>query len=135
MKTEHVPLSDDEFVLRLVWGDYYKLGLPLPVQPAAFQPRDSEVEGISVFREACLQSPEDALRVIATEKRDRYRLARLRVADLTKLGLSVQPDPIETVPGHAVIPELNAVAYRSDRLASKLLQTSLAELASRGVIE
>ena len=134
MKSEHEPVTDDEFVLRLVWGDYYKAGLPLPVQPAAFQPRDAEVEGISVFREACLPSPEDILCVIAPQKRSRYQLARLRVSELTKLGLSVRPDPIDSVPGHAVIPEVNAVAYAADRLASKLLQKQMADLASRQVI-
>ncbi len=134
MKAEHEPLTGDEFVLRLVWGDYYKAGLPLPIQPAAFQPRDSEVGGISVFREACLRAPEDTLRVIAPEKRSRYLLARLSVADLAKLGLSVRPDPIEAVPGHAVIPELNAVAHQADRLSSKLLQKRLADLASRGIV-
>ena len=134
MKGEHEPVTGDEFVIRLIWGDYYKEGLPLPVQPAAFQPRNSEVEGISVFREACLSSPQDVLRVIAAEKRDRYQLARLRATDLAELGLSIKPEPIETVPGHAVIPELNATAYAANRLASKVLQKRLAELASRQII-
>jgi hypothetical protein len=134
MKAEHEPVTDDEFVLRLIWCAYYNAGLPLAVQPAAFQPRDSEVEGISVFREACLPSPEDALRVIAPDKRSRYHVARLSVSDLAKLGLSVRPDLIDTAPGHAVIPELNAAAHAADRLASKALQKRLADLASQQIV-
>lgn len=134
MKAENESVSDDEFVLRLVWGDYFKESLPLPIQPAAFEPKDSEPEGISVFRDSCLPSPADTLVVISPNKRNRYFLARLSVLDLRALGLTVRPDPIQAVPGHAVIPELNAVDCRTKKAFWRVVQKQLAELASRNIV-
>jgi hypothetical protein len=50
------------------------------------------------------------------------------------LGLSVKPEPISEVPGHAVIPELNAVDYQANRPFWRTVQKQLAELASMDVV-
>lgn len=134
MKAESDPVTDDEFVLRLIWGDYFKPDLPLPIQPRAFEPKPREADGISVFRATFLKSPSDALTVIDEEKRGRYSIARLTVHDLLALGLTVRPDPIGTVPGHAVIPELNIAAYLSNKSAWKVVFKQLAERASRDIV-
>lgn len=121
-------------MVRLVWGDYYKSDLPLPVQPAAFEPRKTETDGISVFRLACLNAPEDALAVIAAEKRARYAIALVPVSEIQALGMSVQPAPIPELPGHAVLPELNVLNAKADKVRWRTVQKQLAAVASRNVI-
>src|SRR4051812_42616149 len=109
MKAESDPVAPDEVVLRMIWRDLFDAGVVPPIMPRAFRPRDNEGDGISVFRSACLAAPTDALAVLAPDKRSLYAIAAVPVAELTALGLTVQPARIDTVPGHAVIPELNAV--------------------------
>jgi hypothetical protein len=134
MKPETDSITDDELVLRLVWEDYYRAGLDLPIQPGAFEPKKKETTGISLFRRACLASPEQALAVIAEDKRGRYHIAALTVAELKQHGLTVQPDPRSDVPGHVLVPELNIDAYKADKGRWKAVQRGLAELASRRVV-
>jgi hypothetical protein len=134
MKPENDPVTDDEFVLRLIWEDYFKPDLDLPIQARAFEPKKNEIDGISVFRQDCLHSPSDTLAVIAEDKRNRYYIARVAVRELLVMGLTVRPDPISTAPGHAVLPELNINAFNSDRLRWKEVLKQLAELASRNIV-
>lgn len=134
MKAEGEPVSADEQVLRLIHPVYYKADLVLPIQPEAFRPLDSGESGISVFRADCLNDPLDALTAIAEGKRALYYIARLAVADLKSLGLSVQPDPIAALPGHALIPELNTVAYHQNKVFWKQVQRQLAEWASCNLV-
>lgn len=134
MKPEDAPVSADEYVLRLIHPIYYKADLTLPIQPEAFRPLDVGEAGLSVFRAECLHEPLDALAAIAEGKRSLYYIARLAIADLRTLGLSVQPDNILTVPGHAIIPELNTVAYHQNKVFWKQVQRQLAEMASRNVV-
>lgn len=115
-------------------GDYFKPGLALTVQPAAFEPHKNDTDGISVFRLACLTDPGEALAVIANEKREKYAIASLSIAELTSLGLTVQPDKIAKVPGHAVVSEMNILSCKADKARCKTLQKQLAELASRNIV-
>lgn len=85
MKSEEDPVTPDESVLRLIWIDYFKPDLAMSVQPGAFEPRKNEIDGISVFRIACLNDPRDALAVIAEEKREKYAIAVLPVAGLAAI--------------------------------------------------
>lgn len=133
MKSENEPVTPDEFVVRLIWHQFLRPGEPVPVQPVAFKPRDDETEGISVFRLACLSDPKDTLAAMLPEKRDRYAIAVLPVAELLALGLSVKPARIESVPGHAVIPELNITAVKAGRLWWKELQLKLVALAAKNL--
>lgn len=134
MKSEDEPVSADEAVVRLVWHQFLRPGTLVPVQPVAFKPRADETDGISVFRAACLAAPTDALGAMRPEKRGGYAVALLPVAELTALGLSVRRARIDTVPGHAVIPELNIVAVDGDRIRWKTVQIALAQIAARNLI-
>ena len=134
MKSENEPVTLDEFVLRLIWRDYYKEGEPPRISPRAFLPKPNEADGISVFRAACLRNVDEVLTVVALAKRDLYAIVSLSVADLTSLGLSVLIAPITTLPGHAVLPELNSVVVKSDPRWTASVQQSLAELASHNVL-
>jgi hypothetical protein len=139
MKPETDPITDDEHLLRLVWHDRFTAKLPV-ISPGTFEPRTGglhpDTDGLSMFREACLASPTDALAVIPEEKRSRYGIVRIPVARLAKLGLTVRPSRIETVPGHVVIPELNSVDYadKSKKSIFKATQLRLAEIASENIV-
>ncbi len=134
MKDESTPVSPDEVVIRLIWGKFIKPNRPVPVSEQAFQPRADETDGISVFRMACLNVPGDALTVMGPEKRDKYVLAMLPVAEILVLGLTVAPARIDALTGHATLPELNIVATTSDSARCKDWQKQLAVIASRNVI-
>jgi hypothetical protein len=83
LKNEDEPIQPDECVVRLIWQDYFQPELALPIQPGAFEPRKNETDGISVFRLACLKDARDALAVIAEEKREKYAIAVLSVAEIS----------------------------------------------------
>jgi hypothetical protein len=134
MKDEDSPVTSDELVLRLIWEDFYVPGRPVPVRDRAFLPKKNEIEGISVFRLACLAHPEDALVVIAPDKRKRYGIAAIPVAELTALGLTVQPAKIDMIPGHAVLLELNAEAEAADAPRWAIVRERLARIASQTVL-
>ncbi len=135
MTPESDPVSQDEFILRLVWHAFYLDGDPMPVKPRAFYPRADESTGISVFRAACVGPPADILMVLPkAENRPLYVIAALAVSDLKQMGLTVTPDPIPAVPGHAVLTELNAAAWAADQYAWKAVADELARLASGGIV-
>jgi hypothetical protein len=134
LKDENEPIQPDESVVRLIWQDFFRPELALPIQPGAFEPRKNETDGISVFRLACLNDARDALAVIAEEKREKYAIAVVPIAELSALGLTIQPARIAKVPGHAVLLELNIVACKADKARCKTLQKSLAVIASRNIL-
>jgi hypothetical protein len=134
MKPESEPIADDELVIRFVWKDFFRPDTDLPVRPRAFQPRDHETTGISVYRLKCLADPTDALTVIAPEKRASYALATLSVADLRAIGITVRPDPIPEVAGHSLLAELTSTAVAADKGKWRPILETLARLASRTVI-
>lgn len=134
MKDENDPVTPDEFVVRMVWTFSFKVGAAQPVAREAFEPRGHETDGVSVFRAVCLITPEQALDVMAPDKRDRYAVVMLPVSEIERLGLTVQPAKIDTVPGHAVLPELNIVAWKADRARWRKVQQELAVIASRYVV-
>jgi hypothetical protein len=134
MKPESEPVTDDEFVIRLVWHAFFREGAEMCVVPRAFNPRDDETTGISVFRAACLGHFLDTLAVIAPGKRKFYYLVALPVSELRTLGITVRPDAIPEVPGHAVLSELNSTAVLMDKGRWKPILESLARLASRNVV-
>ncbi|MBA4067590.1 MAG: hypothetical protein C0501_28575 [Isosphaera sp.] len=134
MKDESEPVTPDELVVRLVWAFHFKSGAREPVQREAFEPKGHETDGVSVFRAACLADPEQALGAVAAEKRDGYAVVLLPVADLAALGLTVQPAKIDTVPGHAVLPELNITDWKADKPRWRVVQKELARIASARVV-
>lgn len=134
MKDENEPVSPGEYVIRMIWMDHYKQELALPIQPGAFTPKKNESDGISVFRSDCLKSPEDVLAVIAEEKREKYAISMLKVLDLIALGLSISPAKVDAIPGHGVIPELNAASVKANALHWREIKKKLATLANQNII-
>jgi len=85
-----------------------------------------------VYREAFTDKETVAM---AHRKPGRCFVARLMVADVLSLGLSVVPDPLDDPPaGHALIPEINAAAYRQDKERQRQLQLELAILAGHMIV-
>ena len=134
MKDQHSPITPDEVLLRLIWWMHYKPKAPIRVRLDAFEPKRDETDGISLFRAACLSTPAAALGAFAEDKRELYAIATLLAAEVMSYGVTIEPAPIDAVPGHAVIPELNIVAFQANKQHWRVVMTKLAELASREII-
>jgi hypothetical protein len=135
MKLETDPLTDDEAVLRLVHLSRYDPRAPSPVvAPDFLRPTERDTTGVSVFRDQCLSSPEQALLAVPDAKRMLYSIVKLPIALLQSYGLSVIPDPIEEAPGHMVIPELSIERYKANKESLKKVQLLLAQFAVSSVV-
>jgi hypothetical protein len=131
---ERDPVDDSEFVYRRIHVSFVNPAVPIPVQLPAFRPNANDVTGLSVFREAFV-SPADTLAAVDVAKVKEYYVARLAVASLRNLGLSVRPEPVPGGPlGHAVIPELSWQAYQADKRRWKPIIAELAKLASADIV-
>jgi hypothetical protein len=133
MKGDADPITDEEWLLRLVWKDRVTQRVPI-LSPNAFEPRDNETDGISFFRLACLNEPEDALLPIHEAKRDSYAIAKISVSILKTLSLSVKPDPRADVAGHVVVPELNISDYKANKSKFATIKLRLAETAGANIV-
>ncbi len=136
MKPETDPISEDEWLLRRVHSTrYQKRDLPF-LSPTAFEPRTtgdaSDVDGISLYREACLSNPEDILTGVPPEKLAANGIVRVSVAKLRELGLTVEPVRDDIV-GHCVIPELRVETFKAKKAEVTKLMGQLAEATSAQV--
>jgi hypothetical protein len=135
MKSEADPITDDEWLLRRIHKDRFKTNRVPIISPSAFEPRvkgrDPDVDGISLYREACLASPDEILATVAEEKRHEYAIVRVPVSALQELELSVDLKPDERVKGHVIIPELNATDYAATKSVFTPTLLDLARLASQ----
>lgn len=136
MKAETDPITEDEWLLRLVWRDRMRR---LPLSPHAFEPRgdsaaNPDTDGINLYREACLNDPRDVLAVIVLDKRSSYGIVRVPIKLLTDLRLTARPDPDPRILGHVVIPEICSAAYKDSKMTVKELMARLAEVASGNVV-
>lgn len=127
------PATDSGSVYRLIHKNFYREGLPLPVQPEAFRPTDRDSDGLSVFLEGSA-TPDQALLAVPADKRHLYYVARIPALELHQLGLSLRDAPIEEAPGQAVIPEMNVQDYQRNKVAGKERQKRLAEIASANIV-
>ena len=134
MKPENDPITDDEWILRRV----HKVDFPTPsipgVAPKAFRPRtkgDIDTDGISVYRASCVADPVEILAAVPSDKLHEQGIVRLSVTFLNTLGLTVVPAPEPPIPGHVVIPELNADAYTTDKKRILAIMEKLATEASK----
>jgi hypothetical protein len=133
MQDELQPIEDSEFVYRRIPQKYYDPDLPVPIPAVAFRPNPIDTTGISMFRARFL-TPAETLAGVDASKRNTY-VAGLAVSDLTRLGLTVIPEPDpKGPPGHSVIPELSWKAYQADKQRLKDIQLELAKLASGGIV-
>ncbi|MBY0231035.1 MAG: hypothetical protein K2W96_17250 [Gemmataceae bacterium] len=135
MKDEGDPITPDEWLIRRIpLKRFRKDEVPI-VSPGAFEPRlkgrDVDETGISLYRQACLAHPSEALATVPEERRHEDALVRVQVAFLLAQGLSVRPERDERVKGHVVIPELNALDYRAKKATLSVKQLALAEEASK----
>lgn len=125
-KQESEEISDDEWLLRRVRRERFRPSQIPVIAPAAFEPRikgrDPDVDGISLFREACLNSVEDLVAIVVPEKRNLEGIVRIRVGAIRAMGLTIDSRPISSIPGHVVLREVNsaALAAREDWLPAVL---------------
>jgi hypothetical protein len=109
------PVEEGEYVYRRVHHSFYHENLTIAIQPTAFRPNQNDTTGLSVFRSRFVPA-QDTLTNVPTGKRGDYVVVRIAVRELTRLGLSVKPEPdLAGPPGHAVIPELGWDAYNADK--------------------
>lgn len=146
MKDESEPITDDEWFLRRVIKDRFPTDESPLISPNAFEPRlkgrDIDTDGISLYREACLADPSEALPTVVRGKgeegEEKQRpvpgLVRVSKRLLDDLGLSVRSAPDTRVRGHVVIPELNAPDYIRNKAAYKLVLVKLAEAATKEIV-
>jgi hypothetical protein len=135
MKAETDPITEDEWLIRLVWEDRFTNRVPI-ISPNAFEPRggrNPDTDGISFYRKDCLNDPAAALLAVAEEKRPRYGMVLVPVRLLTSRGFSVRPAP-DIVPGHVVVPELNITDYGADKARFTPIKLRLAEVASENIV-
>ena len=131
---EREPVQDDEFVYRRIHRIFFDSGVAPAVRREAFRPTHNDTTGLSVFRDGFLR-PEDTLANVDPAKRNDYYVARLAVAALRSLGLTVVADPDPNGPaGHALISELSWPAYDADRARWKPILFELAKLASAAIV-
>ncbi len=139
-KDSKAPVSTDEEVLRRIPRVYYNSSFSTPVQVNAFRPTDQDIDGISVFRQACGATPE-AL-VASGRSASGYVVAILKVQEILDIKVDgirptvvATPKSDDTVPGHASIPELSIQLKTSNKAVCLKLQQQLAFLACKSVIE
>ncbi len=133
MKGESDPITDDEWLLRLVWKDRVTKRVPI-ISPNAFEPRENETTGISFYRMACLNDPLDALLPINESKRDSYAIVKVPISILSELKLHAKPDPRHDIPGHVVVAELNITDYSANKSKFATIKLKLAEVASANIV-
>jgi hypothetical protein len=111
------PIADDEIVLRHIPGGPAFQQPPGPrITSLNFKLRRGET-GVSVSR-ASVTSAARLLAIVGGDPAAGSRIAAARVGDIRALGLSVDPDPTDADPGHAVIRsdtvDLNAQSVRRE---------------------
>ncbi len=121
MKPEDNPITDDEWLLRRIRKELFPTQQDPVFSNEAFKPRykgyDPDTDGISLFREACVDAPDDILAEVAPEKRPYNGIVRVSVAFVKSLGLSVQNKPEPPIKGHVIIQQFPARVFGSARFS------------------
>jgi hypothetical protein len=137
MKNEADPITDDEWLLRRVHKSRFKTNKTPIISPSAFEPRiegrgrDPDIDGISLYREACVAAPEDILATVAVDKREDQGIVRIPVAALRQLNFAIDSKPDSQILGHVVIPDLNSENFASAKASYTPVLVDLARLASQ----
>ena len=135
MKTEDSEVTSDEILLRLVWHHFFKLGPPVRVALRAFHPKSLEIDGISLFRLACLNDAQECLvAIIKSENRTLNGIVGLVVGDIYKLGLSILPKHNTQVAGHVILPEINITTWTNEKPLLLPVVEALAELSIKNIL-
>lgn len=133
MREDQNQVDSSESILRRIHAKFFDGALEIPIQAEAFRPTERDEDGISVFRERFVNAGA-ILANVPPEKQPLYYVARIAVCDLEPLNLTVMPAPLDELPGHAIIPELNWASYQRDKTKLKFLQLKLAILASKSIV-
>lgn len=113
---DSVQLQPDEIVYRRIAYVHFPPSEKQP-QEAAFTPHPNDDTGISLCR-ARYKTVEQA----AQGRPDRrYHVAKMRVGDLNRIGLTVIADDPDNDPSHAIIPELRRAVYEKDKDKGKAI--------------
>ena len=113
---DSVQLQPDEIVYRRIAFVHFPPSEKQP-QAGAFTPHSSDNTGLSLCR-ARYKTAEE----VAQGRPDRrYHVARMRVGDLNRLGLTVIADDPDNDPAHAIIPELRRAVYLEDKDKGKAI--------------
>jgi hypothetical protein len=124
------PVDPGEYLLHRVHPNNFDETQPTPILRCEFEPKPRDTDGISFYRETITSAADLAN---AGKTPGIYYVARVKVADLLALGLTVVPTA-GTLPGHVSVPELSFQQFRKDKSASKDLQRVLAVLASQDIV-
>jgi hypothetical protein len=135
-KDEHGPVSDDEFILRMIHKNNYKVGRNPPVVRVAFEPKDEDHDGLSFYREHFVTAEKIAY---SGRRPGEYYIAQFSVGFLRgpAYRFTIDPAPIadkKQPRGHCVIPEMSIEQLLLNEAKSKSLQNRLAKLASDNIV-
>jgi len=129
-KAETDPITDDEFLLRRIRRERLRPDQTPIISFKAFEPRtkgrEPDVDGISMFRLACLANP-GAIVGDATDN----GVVQIPASELRRLGLTINSSPVPSIPGHVVIRELNAAEWLNSKNRLKMIAEELAVVASQ----
>ncbi len=117
MPDQSDPVSPDEWILRRVpYNELNKLidpDITPPISSTAFRPTKNDNDGVSVFRELFATPDEVANLYMQQNPGKKCYVIRVKAEAILEpgLGITLTPDPIIELPGHALIPELNTERY------------------------
>jgi hypothetical protein len=140
MKDEADPITDDEWLLRVVDRTHFIPNLDPVVRTGAFEPRGElckapDHDGISLFRKDCLRDPREVLVIVSQNKWDNKAIVQVQVSWIKQQGLqnglalTVDAKPVPDVKGHVVIPQLDVEALKNKSAMTVALK-ALAKQAS-----
>jgi hypothetical protein len=129
------PVSPGECLLRAIpnTADYFKSSMGRwSVDPYAFTPsKKRDPDGLSFYRED-FASPKTVAR--ECQHPASARVARIKVAELRALGLTVTPS-LDRLAGHVIVQEMNYGASKDPATKQKVksLTIALSQLASKNI--
>ena len=128
------PVTSDELILRAIPNvrDYYDPTRAMgPFTRSTFKPTQSDVDGISVYREAFVSPSELAL---SMRKKGDYYVVAMPAKEFIDAGLTIVPSPSAGPKGHCTIPELSHGNERRNKRWAKEVGQLLARKAASAIV-
>jgi hypothetical protein len=124
------PIDREEQLLRLIPKDWHRPKNPIPFGKIAFQPRDNDEDGLSLYREKWVT----AHRLVSTRRSpEKWFVVRLKVKDILAIKVTVKVT-VGDLPGHVVIPEMNTGDYKKSPNQINEWALSLTKIASQDIV-
>ena len=124
------PIDREEKLLRLIPKDWHKANKPIPFGRIAFQPRDRDEDGLSLYREKWVT----AHRLVSTRRSpEKWFVVRLKVKDILGLKVTLKPT-VGDLPGHVVIAEMNTSDYKNNPSKIDEWAHFLTKIASQDIV-